>query len=71
MLSFGFSAVADSNEELQKLTHAVYFTSHYYVDSVKMSKLVDDAITLCGIGSKSDVGVDARFARLTYHALNH
>ncbi|MCQ2194382.1 MAG: S41 family peptidase [Paludibacteraceae bacterium] len=44
VLSFGFSAVADSNEELQKLTHAVYFTSHYYVDSVKMSKLVDDAI---------------------------
>lgn len=46
LLSFTCTAVAaDNNDlELQKLTHAVYFTSHLYVDSVKLSKLVDDAI---------------------------
>ncbi len=44
LFTLGFSASADSNEDLQKLTHAVYFTSHFYVDSVKISKLVDDAI---------------------------
>lgn len=44
LFSFGFSTMADSNEELQKLMQAAYFTSHLYVDSVKLSKLVDDAI---------------------------
>lgn len=44
LFSFVFSAWSEENVELQKLTYAAYFTSHYYVDSVKLSKLVDDAI---------------------------